>query len=74
MRFQETEFTSEVDWRITIHATLLDHVQCSSGAQKIVKTLPASFDLPALAAGESHPLSQSSATEIGICIGNCLFA
>ena len=35
------------------------------------KTSRGGFDLSALAAGESHPLSQSSATEIGICMGDC---
>jgi hypothetical protein len=62
------------EFQITIHHTRLDQVQCSSNAWKYSKTLPGNFDLSALAAGESHPLSRSSATEIGICIGNCFFA
>jgi hypothetical protein len=55
----------------SIHPTSLDQVHCSNGARKYSKTLPGSLDLSPLAAGESRPLGQSCATEIGICIGNC---
>src|ERR1700730_3953842 len=44
---------------------------CSRCALKNRKTPRSGFDLSALAAGECHPLGQSSGTEIGIYIGNC---
>jgi hypothetical protein len=39
-------------------------------ARKHSKTLPGGFDLSTFAPGESPPLSQPCATEIGICKSN----
>ena len=49
----------------------LGSIQCSSAARKHSKTpLDVVFDLYALAAGESLPLSQTQCGRDGICTGN----
>ena len=71
MRPLEWNLPVEVIWRIPINlGTRVDHSSAPAALRSIVRR--GGFDLSALAAGEFHPRGQSSATETGICIGNCL--
>jgi hypothetical protein len=70
MRPLEWNLPVEVIWWIPINlGTRVDHSSAPTALRSIVRR--GGFDLSALAADEFHPRGQSSATEIGIRIGDC---
>ena len=71
MRLWDRNLPGEVIWQFSNEFTYAPgSFQCSSCTQKDRKRRKVVVISVGLVAGESLPLTQSSATEIGICTGN----